>query len=620
MKIKFYFTCLWVVLISVIELDAQDSIKYEHTTVDLIATKLGFSGSKSPQEHLDRLSQPLGVLTTSTAHVQANGPDLLSTLLIKGMGSRHTAILWNGWNLQSPVNGVLDLSLLAGSNNGFTIRSQPASSIIGNGAAAGVIALNSYLLDSLNTIQLDLMQNSFGNLDIGSHYRYSNDKFDINLSGRWTKHKNEFEFDNFGTIKKQENALKDGFDIEINTKYHLDDNQHIKAAVWLQKSDRKIPATKTTIYKNEQQEDANIRGHIAWNYQNDRHQSSVRIGYINEYIAYQSDIVKKSTSLAKTYLVEGLTNLKIRNNDVYLGLQLTSIDVSLRSLDDLNGYDKLVGRDQIATWSGIKFPLGSNFVFDGGVRLEYINMDQTIFTYHVSPSIDLFDMLWTYRVSSVFQQATINDLYWPQGGNPNLQNESGLMQEFSIKKETNYNRNKLIFNMSFFSYHSDDWIIWSPNTSGIWSPENRRNVWSRGLETGMTFSTAFNTDHKYKSHISYAYTKATVMQDSDDRVVGKQIIYVPRHKVNWINEYQIKSWHAHVTGTWVGKRYVTNDNTEGVDGYLVLTAGISKKLNLKGVFSTLSISLDNLLNNEYEVVKFYATPLRSITFAATFKI
>src|SRR5262245_18926043 len=44
--------------------------------------------------------------------VRANAPGTLATLSARGAGPSHTPVFWNGVNLQSPQNGVVDAALI----------------------------------------------------------------------------------------------------------------------------------------------------------------------------------------------------------------------------------------------------------------------------------------------------------------------------------------------------------------------------------------------------------------------------------------------------------------------------------------------------------------------------
>ncbi|MBA3901877.1 MAG: Plug domain-containing protein, partial [Bacteroidetes bacterium] len=48
----------------------------------------------------------------SRVGIKSYGAGGLATSSIRGAGSAHTAVLWNGFNLQSPTHGLVDLSLI----------------------------------------------------------------------------------------------------------------------------------------------------------------------------------------------------------------------------------------------------------------------------------------------------------------------------------------------------------------------------------------------------------------------------------------------------------------------------------------------------------------------------
>ncbi len=608
---------LCTIVLSISNVQAQDSLKYEHPMIELLSTKLG-GNSKSILK--DPSTRSIDQLAISSSHLQSNGPDLLTTLLIRGMGSRHTAILWNGWNLQSPVNGVLDLSLVASSDYTFDIRPQSASSAIGNAAAAGSIVLEPRSLDTLYTAQLRLLQTDYGNSEVSAMYREHLSKLDYKISARRVHNENAFNFNKFGTWETQQNAQKDALDGNIDLKYSLTENQNIKASMWVQHSERQIPATKTTTYKNEVQNDKNVRAHLAWNRLADMTQSSIRMGYLNEYIGYQSDLVPLSTSDASTWLLEGISKRQIKKGALYAGIQLKTVQVRLISGSDVDGFDRSINRKQASIWAGSRLDISSIWSIDLGNRLELVDEAQAIWTFHVEPKVFLFDTHWSYRLSSVFQQATINDLYWPQGGNIDLNNESGVMQELAAKKQVAWARNKINMDVALFSYRAKDWIIWSPNGSGFWTPENRRNVLSQGVDMTLASTTKLNERSSIDASVNYIYTHAVVTDDDNQRIIDKQLLYVPRHKLNVTTSLTFNTWRVSANTSWVGTRYTTNDNTTAVDAYPLSNVSFLKEIRISTLMSTLNIDIHNVLNTDYEVVKFYANPLRTITFAAAIKI
>ena len=71
------------------------------------------------------------------------GPGELTTICLRGGSAYHTTVLWNGFTISSPLNGLTDLSL---ENNFFfddvNILYGGASALWGSGAVSGSLQLN----------------------------------------------------------------------------------------------------------------------------------------------------------------------------------------------------------------------------------------------------------------------------------------------------------------------------------------------------------------------------------------------------------------------------------------------------------------------------------------------
>ena len=52
--------------------------------------------------------------------IKSYGAGALATVSLRGSAAAHTAVYWNGFNLQSPMHGVTDLSLIPASNTHCT--------------------------------------------------------------------------------------------------------------------------------------------------------------------------------------------------------------------------------------------------------------------------------------------------------------------------------------------------------------------------------------------------------------------------------------------------------------------------------------------------------------------
>ncbi len=81
-------------------------------------------------------------------------------------------------------------------------------------------------------------------------------------------------------------------------------------------------------------------------------------------------------------------------------------------------------------------------------------------------------------LGKAFRAPTFNDLYWPQGGNPDLKPEHGWEYELRLESSPAYN---LFAAFSFYLRSIKDRIVWLP-TEGLWQPQNANHLSVRGID------------------------------------------------------------------------------------------------------------------------------------------
>ena len=80
----------------------------------------------------------------SGLNVRSYGPSGLATASLRGTGSNHTAVFWEGINVQSSMNGSLDLTLVPTSFvDEVAVQYGGAGSLFGSGTLGGAIHLTS---------------------------------------------------------------------------------------------------------------------------------------------------------------------------------------------------------------------------------------------------------------------------------------------------------------------------------------------------------------------------------------------------------------------------------------------------------------------------------------------
>lgn len=199
-----------------------------------------------------------------------------------------------------------------------------------------------------------------------------------------------------------------------------------------------------------------------------------------------------------------------------------------------------------------------------------------------------------------------NDLYWPSGGNPDLKPEKSI----GFNAETVYNRSGFTASTLLYYKKVNDWIAWVPGPV-FWSPVNQRNVLSRGLDLFASLKTNYSN---YGIELSphFHYNKTTIAEDEDyPEFVGNQVIYVPETRWGVTGRLTRSRWKFTLDYSTFGHRYLGFDNAEILSGFNVLNLSLDYDLQDQFI---LSLDVNNLLNEDYERVAFYAMPLRNINF------
>ena len=123
------------------------------------------------------------LLMNNAVYIKSYGNGALSMPSLRGTGANHTAVIWNGINLQSNMNGTLDLSMVPLANN-YEVYLQygAASSLYGSGAIGGSINLNNKAqFNQGHHLKISTGLGSFQTIPFLINYNYSGSKWNINL-------------------------------------------------------------------------------------------------------------------------------------------------------------------------------------------------------------------------------------------------------------------------------------------------------------------------------------------------------------------------------------------------------------------------------------------------------
>lgn len=207
-----------------------------------------------------------------------------------------------------------------------------------------------------------------------------------------------------------------------------------------------------------------------------------------------------------------------------------------------------------------------------------------------------------------FETPTLNELYWLQGGNPNLRPERALSFDAGLRADLRV-AGSLRLDVSFFSIDSRDRIVWVPASGTFWSPKNIAAVTSRGAEAEAAW-TGLDGALRLTCNATWTDVKKTSADYAGDPTEGKRLIYEPSETFNAVAEGTLGPLVLLLRHSWISYRYTTEINDRFLPAYSLESAALRYTLRGAPWNASLKAEVNNLFNTSYQVVALYPMPLR----------
>lgn len=546
----------------------------------------------------------------------------LSTPSFRGTNASQTAILWNGFNLSSPMNGGQDLALLpANFANNIKLQFGGAGALWGSGAIGGTIHLTNIPefnkgLSIGTSLSLGSFEDQQGNLEIG----ISKNKFSSSIKVFHHQAKNNFTFLNNTKLGKPIETLKNsafnqtGFLQENYFKVYK--NQFLNFRIWYQENARELPASMTVALSKSTQTDKAFRSTLEWQRLKEKTAYFIRAAYFEEQLEYNDPLINLSSkSKSQTFISEVEAKIKITlNQTINIGINNTYNSAQTKE------YIKNTTQDRTSIFGSYQIKnKRSTIKTTTSLRQEFISNGANPTT--ASLGIEAW-ALKRIRIkgnaSKNYRVPTFNDLYWAQGGNPNLLPEKGYNAETGLAYVYCNEKYGLEAGITKFNSNISNWIMWIPNASGIWSPENIAKVWSRGEEYDLKFYLTFNKI-KFNLGIHHQFIRTTneAAITSNQASLHKQLIYTPQGKSTANLGIEYRKFRISCIYNYVDYRYTTSDNLEYLDPYQTIGLDLSKSIQMKNLILKAYLQVNNLTNESYQIIAYYPTPRKNFQVGIT---
>ncbi|MHB1050459.1 MAG: TonB-dependent receptor plug domain-containing protein [Bacteroidota bacterium] len=237
----------------------------------------------------------------------------------------------------------------------------------------------------------------------------------------------------------------------------------------------------------------------------------------------------------------------------------------------------------------------------------------------VSPKIGLNigilnEPLFRVRASAGknYRVPTFNDLYWIDGGNPNLKPERSVNYDAGVVTGFRSELFDISITAGYFAIDARDKIVWQPAHNGLWSPKNLQSVSSKGWELSAGVN-AFENVLMLFYHHTVAQTIKVSADIPNDNTQNKILPFVPQESASISVGSAFSGFSVNLLYSFTGYRFETAENNPRyvLPSYETVDMNISQTILLPVISFRVRAEINNLTNVDYQHISGYPLPLRN---------
>ncbi len=603
----------------------EDTVRINEVVISRKKLTSDLSGYKT--EHIDSsILKDCSNLTlaevlsgNSNISIKSYGTGGTATTSFRGTGAGHTQVEWNGINLNNPMLGQSDLSLITtGLIDDITLYFGGASMSLNSGGIGGIINLETKPDWKKGTvISLNAGTGSFGTYSGLLKVKSGNTKLQTVTRAVFLTSENNYRYLNtiagaepVWQTRSNSQVCQEGFIQEL---YLKGINNVASARIWYQSAKRNLPASMLTEQSNsyERQYDESLRIVLNYDIFKGINNFTFTAAWIVNRLNYFNRLASiDSRNLSDIYSIKGIMDRRVGE---YTRVRLefdNEIDVI-----NTNNYNHIAKRNMssltVSVQHEITSMIGTSVLFR-----EILDKNKLLIPdFSTGLQFRLTEKQEYYIKANISRNSkipTMNDLFWIPGGNPGLRNEFAYIYELSyVMKQQLFSSFSMNYDLTLYRNKIKDMIQWHPGEFSFWTADNIQSVNSAGLESSV--SVDYSGDPltaKFKA--GYSFTRATNKSSiyNNDAVKGKQLIYIPENQANAKLSLMYRNIYASWTANMIGKRFTTVDNSSFLPGYFINSVSSGIKMNIKGISFDTNLTIDNIFNINYQTIAYYPLPGR----------
>lgn len=552
-------------------------------------------------------------------YIKSYGASNLATLAQRGLSAQQTQVLFEGFSLNSPMNGTIDLNLLPlALFSTISLYTPNEAFVYAPGSFAGSLNLQSRVGN--DTLQVDLQQ------EVGSFDTYNTTVKLGGITGKWKQQgtfvlrraNNNYTFNNSSLAGSPEQTLSNAFFHQYAGGYNLAHQSGFSLKSITSYTDKGIPPTMLSVNNHELQNDWLNMQVLSFKKSFGKYLLDLSTGYKFESIEYSNalaDIHEQSHSHNVFIKAEHAANYGWGRHQLsYRVIGRHNSQLSRHQMLPGNTYQPQTSVYGELTYDLLRDSLHKDHLLTLGLaaREQLDEQDLSPLLPKMFVRISRANYIFYTSVQRNYRYPTINDRYWMPGGNPNLKAEQGLNFEVSNKYFKALGHSVYInISNSFYLMRINNWILWQPTGFGYWAPENVRTVRSLGNETMLILQHYGRLE--WQVYVKYHFNRATNLATSNpnDAAKGKLLIYSPQHLFFAGVYLAYRGWNLYYSQSYTGQRYINSDNSQALVPYTTGTVRLGKIFWFNRHNLELYVTVENLWDEQYQNVAWRPMPGRS---------
>ncbi|MFN3316367.1 MAG: TonB-dependent receptor plug domain-containing protein, partial [Raineya sp.] len=449
----------------------------------------------------------------------------LGAIALRGTGAGHTAVLWNGININSPTLGESDfVNIPIFSQSQIAVQLGSAGSLFGTEAIGGAVLLSSLNETTKNLQKVHFRQEigSFGRNFSALSFAKNQEKIQIRTSAYKLNLPNNYPVPALlGTAENQNSVNYLGASQDI--RYQINAKQNISVHSWLHSNFRNLNNGATL-------KDNNLRLLGIW--ENNFSSTTIfqtKVGYTNDFMLYNGQ------DTTQTQRVLGILQVEKQWHKITLQAGLNS-QLFVMNVDAYGKPRKEWRNDAFLL---LRWQVLPQWVLSLNQRQTWVVGYQVPFTPSLGSEFfvkntEKEQMIWKLQAGRGYRVPTLNSRYWQPGGNPDIQPEHSLSAETGLLWEQKQGKGRLKTEFTAFVMRVQDWILWQPTSQGFWSPDNLQNVQARGFEGQISYRYQQRNWQMYFWG-NYSLTASQIISlrnDISGRFTNKFLPYTPLQRIS----------------------------------------------------------------------------------------